>query len=285
MNLWTWIFAGLGLLLLGLFSYWNFILTEGAFFGRQFVVWMYNLSASQYDRIKGFDAGDEAFCLGEPLVHLLAGVGWPLLLDVAAGTGRLPLALLRQLEFDGHIVGTEAALKMIALAQRKTKGYTNRCTWVQQPAYPLPFPDQAFDAVTCLEALEFFPNQEQAIAEMVRVLRPGGILLISNRIGPDAPFFFKRVAPTSNVVTYLATDYPFSKVESRAWQEDYDLIWGRKRGARAAARERRRGPDFLLCPNGHEALDRAPNRLTCRSCGAGWTLADGIWLPQITTSP
>ena len=47
--------------------------------------------------------------------------------------------------------------------------------------YDLPFADGTFDVVTCLEAMEFMSRRDHCLHEMLRVLRPGGLLFISNR--------------------------------------------------------------------------------------------------------
>ena len=59
----------------------------------------------------------------------------------------------------------------------------DRCTLIQEDADALPFPEQTYDAVACLETLEFTPNPERTVGELLRVLRPGGVLLLTNRIG------------------------------------------------------------------------------------------------------
>lgn len=43
----------------------------------------------------------------------------------------------------------------------------------------IPFPDQSFDSIVCLEVLEHIPDTKKAIAEITRVLKPGGVLLLS----------------------------------------------------------------------------------------------------------
>src|SRR5262249_59982154 len=49
---------------------------------------------------------------------------------------------------------------------------------VQGDSERLPFPDDAFDVVTCTHSFHHYPRQDQVVAEMYRVLRPGGRLLL-----------------------------------------------------------------------------------------------------------
>src|SRR3970040_2618404 len=77
----------LGVSIVGLLA-WELWICEGAHFGRRFVVWLYDLAAGRYDRIKHFDPDWERQVLGEPLIGLLGDLPGASLLDVGAGTGR-----------------------------------------------------------------------------------------------------------------------------------------------------------------------------------------------------
>jgi ubiquinone/menaquinone biosynthesis C-methylase UbiE len=144
--------------------YWLFITTEGTYLGSGVVAKLYDWSAKSYDRIKDEDPIDEAEYLALPLLEEIKDLSAPLVLDVATGTGRLPLALLRQLDFRGHLIGLDLAAKMLEQAQDRLAWYRHRFDLVQQNALTLPFRDNSFDVVTCLEALEFMTNPRRAIA-------------------------------------------------------------------------------------------------------------------------
>jgi ubiquinone/menaquinone biosynthesis C-methylase UbiE len=107
-------------------------------------------------------------------------------LDVATGTSRLPLALCKQPLFRGQIIALDNARRMLQVATEYVRDYRDRITWVWQHAVPLPFDDHTFDLVTCLEAFEFMPSTRDALSECVRVLKPGGLLLVTNRVGSGA---------------------------------------------------------------------------------------------------
>ncbi len=218
--------ALIGLALFGLFLYWLLILTEGAYLGRRMVVWLYDLTAHNYDQIKEFEPDAESFFLIRPLRHRLKNIPAPLILDVATGTGRLPYYLLAEPLFNGRIIALDPATKMLTYARQKLAPYDHRAALVQQTAVPLPFADNSFDAVTCLEALEFFPSDEKAIGEMLRVLKPNGLLLVTRRRGRDGKLFPKRyrtVAQFEAMLTHLGA----TEVQTVPWQVEYDQIYSR----------------------------------------------------------
>ena len=77
--------------------------------------------------------------------------------------------------------------------------------------------------MTCLEAVEFFPRPLDAVRELVRVLKPGGLLMISNRIGPDAWKLPGRAMPSTVFADYLR-QIGLSDVQVNRWLVDYDLL-------------------------------------------------------------
>ena len=74
--------------------------TEGVYLGRGVVVRLYDWYASRYDDIKKFDDITEHLYLAQPIMRRIR-YNDPLVLDVATGTGRLPLALCQHASFEG----------------------------------------------------------------------------------------------------------------------------------------------------------------------------------------
>ena len=230
-----------------LFFHWFIIDTEGAFLGQRVVVWLYDLTAYRYDAVKAFDAEDEYYLVCRPILEALDDCAAPHLLDVATGTGRVPYALLSPTQFVGPafvgpafvgpafagpafagiVTAVDASAQMLAQARRKLAPYAHRCQLHQCPAAALPFPDAHFDAVTCLEALEFFPSAEAALREMTRVLRPGGILVTTRRKGREARAFLHRRHSEAQMVCLLE-QVGLSQIHCQLWQMNYDLIIARK---------------------------------------------------------
>jgi ubiquinone/menaquinone biosynthesis C-methylase UbiE len=273
--MWAWVLVGLLLLLLAGFAYWVAVTTEGAYFGPRFVTWLYDRGASTYDRIKEFDPREEAWFLGEPLCRALSAAPHPWVLDVATGTARLPLALLRQLDFDGQILALDRSLGMLREARRKTARFEDRVRLIQHDATQLPFDDQVFDAVTCVESLEFLPDPKATLKEMVRVLRSGGVMLVTNRVGLEARFMPGRALPRQEFEALLR-GLGLIAVRTQIWQEYYDLVWARKPGEQSAAGARR-FTDLMRCEDcGCRTLRESEGAVSCPGCGTRWPWEDGI---------
>lgn len=214
----------IGLAIAAFLFHWLFIRTEGVFLGRRVVVWLYDLAAGRYDGIKQFDPDTESAFVTWPLHRRLKKWPAPLVLDVGTGTGRLPYYLLNEPEFNGRVIGLDASAGMLDQARRKLAPFGDRAMLVRQTAQDLPFAEASFAAVTCLEALEFLPDVGAALREMARVLRPGGVLLLTRRRGPDARYFFGRVHSREEFETLL-TGLGLLEIECRPWQVEYDLVW------------------------------------------------------------
>jgi len=214
---------------------WELWVCEGAHLGRRVVVWLYDLAAKRYDGIKQFDADWERRFLGEPLDKILSELPGARLLDLGAGTARTFRALggtpltqnsegALQPSGNGLLVGVEPSAAMMNLGRKKV-GLVPE--WIQAWAVPLPFAHASFDVAVCLEVLEFTPHPRRTIAEIVRVLRPGGWALLTNRIGWQAPLILGRTVSRQRYPDYLR-ELGFEAVEVFPWQVDYDIAWARK---------------------------------------------------------
>ena len=95
-------------------------------------------------------------------------------LDVGAGNGIMARDMLDIVGSSGAVTGLDAAAPMVAMARALCPGGQ----FVQGNAAYLPFEDASFDVVTAAQLLCFLPNPDRALAEMRRVLRPGGRVVI-----------------------------------------------------------------------------------------------------------
>ena len=121
-------------------------------------------------------------------------------LDVGAGTGDLALELCRQ--GAARVIGADFSPEMLAAASRKAAGSNARISWVLADALRLPFPDRSFDCVTNAFVLRNLADLRAGLAEMGRVLRPGGRLICLDMTQPPkGPFgalyrlYFNRLVP------------------------------------------------------------------------------------------
>ena len=102
-------------------------------------------------------------------------------LDVACGTGVCALAAARRVGAGGRVVGLDANPEMLAVARRKA----SPVEWREGRAENLPFPDGIFDRVVSQFGFMFFEDQPGALGEMLRVLRPGGRVVVAVCDGLD----------------------------------------------------------------------------------------------------
>jgi ubiquinone/menaquinone biosynthesis C-methylase UbiE len=103
-------------------------------------------------------------------------------LDVGSGDGNLFDVLPDLLPDDTRMVGVDFADGDLDLA-RKRFAHDARMAFVLADAQHLPFEDATFDVVVSHQFLNFVPRASEAIAEQVRVLRPGGTLLVAMNRG------------------------------------------------------------------------------------------------------
>ena len=96
-------------------------------------------------------------------------------LDVGCGTGEIT-ARLAELYPQAALVGVDLIERHLELAEARCSGLGGRATFRTADAFALPFADGTFDLVVCRHMLQAVPRPQAAMAEMVRVLRPGGRL-------------------------------------------------------------------------------------------------------------
>lgn len=137
----------------------------------------YERLAARYDRRWAFYVGATV----RETLRRMPGEPGPRLLDVGCGTGaflhavRAAHAEVRLAEL--RLAGVDLSPAMLAVARRRLP---ERVALEVAFADALPFPDASFDTVVSLSAFHFFRDPRAALAEMRRVLRPGGTLVVTD---------------------------------------------------------------------------------------------------------
>jgi ubiquinone/menaquinone biosynthesis C-methylase UbiE len=105
-------------------------------------------------------------------------------LEIGSGSGAMAVELLRRFP-DVRLTATDYDESMVEFARDRLREFGDRVEVKQADAAQLPFPDESFDAVVSFIMLHHVIDWEKALAEAVRVLRPGGRLvgfdLLDNR--------------------------------------------------------------------------------------------------------
>ncbi|MDR6869821.1 phosphatidylethanolamine/phosphatidyl-N-methylethanolamine N-methyltransferase [Bosea sp. BE125] len=141
----------------------------------------------------------------------------PDILEIGVGTG-LTLPYFTQ---GTRVLGADLSLDMLKVANRKVA--SQRLAHVRglmvMDACRLGFEAERFDAVTAQFVITLVPDPEQALAEMDRVLKPGGEIVISSRLVDDggllAPFW-AALAPLAKAIGW-STDFKVSRLTD--WAE------------------------------------------------------------------
>jgi demethylmenaquinone methyltransferase/2-methoxy-6-polyprenyl-1,4-benzoquinol methylase len=103
-------------------------------------------------------------------------------LDVACGTGQLTVELRRRVGPDGRVVGLDFSDRMLAVARAAHPAND----WIRGDATNLPFEDASFDAATIAFGLRNLAEPEKGLAEMRRVVRPRGAMVVLEFLSPPA---------------------------------------------------------------------------------------------------
>ena len=141
----------------------------------------FNTIAQTYDRLNRVMTLGLDRCWRRRAVRELSTFNFQLsVLDVACGTGDMAVELVR---YGCDVTGIDISEEMLAIAKRKVEN----AKWIVADAENLPFDDNAFDAVTCAFGVRNFAGLERGLGEMVRVLKPGGRLVILELSYPENP--------------------------------------------------------------------------------------------------
>jgi ubiquinone/menaquinone biosynthesis C-methylase UbiE len=106
-------------------------------------------------------------------------------LEIGCGSGAMAAEVLRRFP-DVRLTATDYDQSMVDAAQRRLASFNSRVEVRQADATSLPFSDASFDSALSFIMLHHVVDWEQALAELVRVLRPGGVLVGYDLLGDRA---------------------------------------------------------------------------------------------------
>lgn len=122
-------------------------------------------------------------------------------LDVATGTGDFALTI-QAMAPEASVTGVDFVPGMLEIARDKAARLSQPVAFQEADALALPFPDASFDAVTCAFGFRNFADYRRGLAELARVLRPGGRLVIlefppppGGALGSLYRLYFQRILP------------------------------------------------------------------------------------------
>lgn len=155
-------------------------------------------------------------------------------LDVACGTGVAARLASQQVGAAGSVAGLDINPGMLAVARSVTPPGVP-IEWHEASAEAMPLPDASFDVVLCQMGLQFMPDKHAALREMLRVLSPGGRLVLnvpgptprlfsimeealSRHVGAEAAGFVNRVFSLHDTteIQHLVRDAGFHDVSVQA---------------------------------------------------------------------
>ena len=153
---------------------------------------MFDTISGEYDQLNRVISFGADLRWRKKVVHYVAEQKGQRLLDIATGTGDLAIAFAQKTKAN-EIVGLDLSQGMLNQAIEKVKGrpYANRLRFVKGDSEALAFDDNHFDAVTVSFGVRNFEYLENGLAEIYRVLRPGGLLVILETSVPEK-FPFKQ---------------------------------------------------------------------------------------------
>lgn len=155
---------------------------------------MFDSIAADYDRLNHLmSLGIDRSWRRKALKQIVEPGKVQRILDAACGTGDFSIAIARKAESGSSVAGVDLSEKMLEVMQDKLcrEGLQDRVRIRQGNCERLPFESGCFDRVTIAFGIRNVENRETALKEFLRVLKPGGKLVILELSEPSLPFVRK----------------------------------------------------------------------------------------------
>jgi len=151
---------------------------------RQYVRGLFSTIADRYDLITVLLSYGQDKRWKRRLVSMAPPAASARILDLASGTGDIAFEMAAA---GGHVTALDITPRMLEIARRKPQSFSGRVSYVVGDMMALPFPDASFGIVTTGYGLRNVPELSAALAEIGRVLVPGGVLLSLDFDKPPNP--------------------------------------------------------------------------------------------------
>jgi demethylmenaquinone methyltransferase/2-methoxy-6-polyprenyl-1,4-benzoquinol methylase len=195
---------------------------------KQQVADMFDHIACRYDFLNHFLSGGADHFWRRKAIGELKALHPKSILDVATGTGDLSLMMAKRLRPE-KITGIDISAAMLELGRQKAKklGFGTLIDFREGDSEDIGFPDATFDAVTVAFGVRNFQNLEKGLKEMLRVLKPGGRLVVLEFSKPGrGPFlllyktYLRYIAPRiGKILSGNAEAYQYLHDSVRAFPE------------------------------------------------------------------
>lgn len=167
---------------------------------------MFNNIAGDYDKLNHlFSLGIDKSWRRRSLKWIVEPGRTQAILDVACGTGDFSIAIAEKAAPATVVTGMDLSDGMLEVMSHKVgkAGLTDRIVTIRGNCEHMPFADNSFDRVTVAFGIRNFQNREAGLTEMLRVLKPGGSLVILELSVPSNKFvrlcynfYFTRIMPS-----------------------------------------------------------------------------------------
>ena len=164
----------------------------------QFVKTIFNTIADKYDLTNLVISFGRCNYWRRMLMRKIGKLDGAVIIDVCCGTGKVTMDLAKKAGPNGEVIGIDLSEKMLAVAGKNLEkknmnrgsGY-GQIKLIQGNALTLPFPENTFDCATIAYGLRNVTDLRQALLEMKRVVKPGGLVASLEMSVPSGPVFKK----------------------------------------------------------------------------------------------
>ncbi|HTF03196.1 MAG TPA: methyltransferase domain-containing protein [Bacteroidia bacterium] len=189
----------------------------------------YDGRAQQYDdtlHLTFFTHGEDEIKTRNRFIDKLNIKSSGKVLEVACGTGRDSELIAKRLSGKGELHLQDISRDMMQRCYNKLKKLKIKKSFALSNACYLPYPDQYFDAVYSFGAMGEFSDQKKALAEMVRVTKPGGKIVVGDESVPvwhRNTDFYKTLLVTNPM---FAAEVPFDAIPVEARKVNIEWVIG-----------------------------------------------------------